>query len=132
MARPTKLTKATIELVCEAIELGATYELAAKYAGISYQTFNEWHKSKPVFSEALERAEGRAALKWLSKIEQQAQDDWRAAAWKLERRYPQQYGKVTHEHVGGGDGSAPIALGIHYFDASAALARLTGGSEGDR
>ena len=34
-------------------------------------------------------------------IEQAAKDGtWQAAAWKLERRYPQEYGKTVQEHQG--------------------------------
>ena len=40
---------------------------------------------------------------WLAKIEQAAnQGHWQAAAWKLERRYPQEYGRTVQnvEHSG--------------------------------
>lgn len=104
MARPSKLTPETLEKIIKAIRGGATYELAAAFAGISYETFNEWRKTKPQFSEALREAEGEAALVWLAKIEQAAASgDWRAAAWKLERRYPRDYGRSVQEqqHSGG-------------------------------
>lgn len=100
MARPTKLTPTTIARIVEAIELGATYELAAASAGVAYETFNEWRKTKPQFSEELHAAEGRAAKKWLAKIEAAAEIDWRAMAWKLERRYPKDYGRTIQEHAG--------------------------------
>lgn len=94
MARPTKYNDQTVSAVVQAIGMGATYELAAQYAGISYETFNTWQKQKPQFSEAVKKAEGEAAVKWLAKIEKAASDgSWQAAAWKLERRYPEQYGR---------------------------------------
>lgn len=104
MARRSKLTPQTQKRILDAIKLGATYELAAKYGGISYETFNEWRKGKPAFSEALAQAEGDGALIWLAKIEKAASDgDWRAAAWKMERRYPDTYGRTVSEqqHSGG-------------------------------
>lgn len=129
MARPSKLTDACQKVVIKAIKLGATYELAAASAGISYDTFNnwmkagreelerrealwaedadtEWAKDLPVqrfveFFEAVKKAEGEAAVVWLQKIEQAAKDgEWQAAAWKLERRYPATYGKRVSEHTG--------------------------------
>lgn len=86
--------------------MGSTYELAASYAGISYQTFLDWQKSKSEFLDTVKLAEGKAAVKWLSVIEQAANDGtWQAAAWKLERRYPNQYGKtVVNNQITGADG----------------------------
>lgn len=100
MARPTKYTPQCVTALTEAIQLGATYELACAYAGISFQTFNAWRKAKPAFSEAVQKAEGTAAVAWLRVIESAAINSWQAAAWKLERRYPQDYGRRVQEHQG--------------------------------
>lgn len=119
MAAPTKFTPETIEQLCNAIRLGATYELAAKSAGISYETFNAWRNGKlpkgtkaadkAQFLQAIEKAEGDGALQWLSKVEEAASNGaWQAAAWKLERRYPGQYGRTVQEHVGKDD--APLTI----------------------
>jgi hypothetical protein len=90
-----------------AILLGATYALAAKYAGISESTFERWRKkaatapdgsSLAVLRDRLRQAEGRAAVGWLAKIEAAANEgDWRAAAYKLERRWPEAYGNRVHK-----------------------------------
>lgn len=101
MARPTKYTPDVVKRITDAIKLGATYELAASYGGISYRTFAEWNEKKPQFSQAIKDAEGEAAVKWLAKIETAASDgQWTAAAWKLERRYPRDYGRTVNEHTG--------------------------------
>lgn len=109
MARPTKLTPDVSKKIVDAIRLGATYELAANYAGINYDTFNEWikkgksgrNKEFSEFSELVRKAEGDAAIGWLAKVEKAASDgDWHAATWKLERRYPRDYGKQLIEHSG--------------------------------
>ncbi len=71
-----------------------------KYAGISFQTFNEWRKAKHEFSDQIESAEGSAAVGWLAKIEKAANDgNWTAAAWKAERRYPQYFGRTDRVEV---------------------------------
>ena len=108
MPRPTKYTPECVNKITQAIRMGATYELAAAYAGVSYDSFNRWMQSKSEFCEAVKLAEGQAALIWLTKIEQAASDgQWQAAAWKLERRYPHQYGRnVTQMEVTGKDGGA--------------------------
>ncbi len=113
MARPTKYTSEIVARIVQAIEIGSTYELAAAYGGISYDTFNEWNKNKIAFSEAVKAAEGRAAVKWLAKIEQAASDgSWQAAAWKLERRYPQSYGRTVQDVNHGGQPDNPVPIVI--------------------
>jgi hypothetical protein len=98
VARPTKYTPQTVERIVKAIELGATYDLACHYAGISYELFRQWMQDRVAFFEAVKEAEGRAALGWLEKIERAAGDgNWQAAAWKLERRYPHLYGRTVQD-----------------------------------
>lgn len=99
--RKTKYTPDTVQRITEAIRLGATYELACGYAGIGVTTFHDWLNAKPEFSQAIKEAEGKGAIGWLAKIEKAASEGtWQAAAWKLERRYPQQYGRQIQEHQG--------------------------------
>jgi hypothetical protein len=102
MPRPTKYTEATIERLEHAIGLGASYVQACGYAGISFQTFNEWRSTNPAFSDRLQKAEAQGVVGWLTKIEKAATDgNWQAAAWKLERRYPADYGRrEAIEHTG--------------------------------
>lgn len=102
MARPTKYTPETVDRICKALRMGATYVLAAGYGGIHYDTFNEWREQYPEFSDRVKAAEADAAVKWLEKIEMAADESWQAAAWKLERRYPQDYGRtvVDQKHSG--------------------------------
>lgn len=55
--------------------------------------------------QAVSKAEGAAVQSWLQVIEDAAaQGNWFAAAWKLERRHPETYGKnvITHQGAGGG------------------------------
>lgn len=108
MPRPTKLTDDTQKRIIQAIELGATYELASQFGGIAYNTFNEWMKAgeraesgaKRDFYEAVKQAEGKAAVKWLLQIEKASAENWQSAAWKLERRYPDTYGRRDIRHSG--------------------------------
>jgi hypothetical protein len=94
-----KYTKERVDIICQAIELGTTYRLAAQAAGIGETTFKDWRRNYPEFDEAIMVAEGRAAMRWLARIEQAAADGvWQAAAWKLERRYPHSYGRRVIEH----------------------------------
>lgn len=103
--RPTKLNAARLESICNAIIAGATYEAAAQYAGIDYQTLRNWMKQGEQdaaqnletgffeFFEALSTANARAQVNFALNIKDAAEKgDWRAAAWMLERRFAKQYG----------------------------------------
>jgi hypothetical protein len=100
-----------------ALAKGASYCIACGYAGISYNTLRRWMKAAEaiadLFEEQIEthpdrvyfdfycdvrRVESYAALKWLEKIDEASQFHWQAAAWKLERRHPNDYGRVVNEN----------------------------------
>ena len=140
--RPLKLSADTQGQLEKAIKLGSTYKLAAAYAGISYATLNNWmNKGKAELErrekgngrlkvgtakwddaqpfvdllEAIKEAEGIAAVQWLAKIEKAASNGaWQAAAWKLERRYPNEYGRtVVDKNV-----SADVKVKLSWGDDS--------------
>lgn len=99
MGRPTKYTPETAKKILEAIRVGTTFRLACAYGGITEETFSQWRKKYPEFSESVKEAVGTAAVSWLAKIEKAASDGtWQAAAWKLERLYPREYGRQVIEH----------------------------------
>lgn len=126
MARPTKLTSDVQKRIVAAIKRGATYKLAAQYGGITYKTFNEWIKQGEdelegefcEFCNAIKKAEGEAAFKWLGVIEAAGKESWQAMAWKLERRYPEDYGRQIQEHTG--KNGTPIEFNITQWQAQRA------------
>ena len=127
MAARQKLTPDVQRRICDAIAIGATYELAAKYGGVAYETFRRWREGNRAFCAALEDAEGRAAIGWLAKIEQAASaGSWQAAAWKLERRYPQDFGRTIQEqhHTGTVVQEHTGALEVHAVDYRHAIRAL--------
>jgi transposase len=94
VARPSKYSPATVAKIVKALGQGASYEVAAAAAGICYETLNTWRKERPEFSEALQAAEAKAEVRWLQQIDKAAKEGtWQAAAWKLERRYPERWAK---------------------------------------
>lgn len=100
VGRPTKYVPETIEKILNAISVGAPFTHACNYAGVHFDTFNEWRKLYPEFSEQVKNAEGKAVIGWLARIEQAAKDgNWTAAAWKLERRFPEDFGKRDRVQV---------------------------------
>ncbi len=95
--RKTKFTPATTEKILEAVRLGATFKMAAEYAGISRTTFHKYVNQgraanpgtkKAEFYENLLAADADGAITNLTVISEAAlRGDWKAAAWRLERRH---------------------------------------------
>jgi transposase len=115
IGRPSKLTEKTKKRLLAALQNGANQDEAARYAGIGESTFYRWMEKGATkkrgqyreFWEAVKRTESEAAMISLDTIRNaEKRGDWRAAAWKLERRFPDKWGKVdrqdvTTEHTGG-------------------------------
>jgi hypothetical protein len=103
IGRPQAFSQEKADRVCEAVRRGMSYKQAAAYAGISYSTLNRWRiegqdeEGAPEFWEfwkSFEQAAGEAAFRNLGYIDEAAsRGDWKAAAWMLERRYPEEWGK---------------------------------------
>ena len=101
MARPTKLTPEVHEAIVDGINAGLTFRLSCARAGVTSATFYNWLKKGEAaqsgalmeFFDAVERAKADSALRLISQITLQAPADWRAAAFILERRFPDDYGR---------------------------------------
>lgn len=94
--RRSKFNNETQKRIIQAIQMGATYEIAAEHAGICRKTLYSWiEKGKTAsrgskhytFLHDFRKAEARAALTSLTTIQKEIQNgDWKAAAWFLDRR----------------------------------------------
>ena len=101
MARPTKLTPEVHEAIVDGINAGLTFRLTCARVGVNPSTFYRWLDTGETaktgryreFYEAVERAKADSALRLVSQITLQAPADWRAAAFILERRFPDDYGR---------------------------------------
>ena len=94
--RPTLLDEGKGEVLLAAIRAGNRLPVAARYAGISPKTFNEWMRRgrgvdgrSPVepyvgLVRAVEQAQAEAEVYALAMIRKAMPRDWRAAAWYLE------------------------------------------------
>lgn len=92
--RSHKRTPEVAKKLLDAIRVGSTFRLACSYAGIDHATFYRWLEKDATLATAVKEAEGAAVVGWLAKIEKAASEgNWQAAAWKLERRYPEDFGR---------------------------------------
>ena len=112
MARRSKINEETKKRIIQAIQMGATYEIAAEHAGICRKTLYSWiEKGKTAnkgsalytFLHEFRKAEARACLTSLTTIQREIQNgDWKAAAWFLDRRagYRRDAAVTNTENVG--------------------------------
>ncbi len=99
LGRPTKFTPETRKKILWALRLGNFRKTAAEYAGISERTLCDWiYKGAEAgsgeyaeFCNDVIEAEQAAEVRALGVIQQAANRDWKAAAWFLERKFPQRY-----------------------------------------
>lgn len=113
--RPTKLTSEVQHRIVQAIQAGNYMETAAAYAGINKTTLYDWLRrgarekerleknsrarmrkaEAPYvkFSNAVEKALAEAEMRDVMIIGKAAAEQWQAAAWRLERKFPQRWGR---------------------------------------
>lgn len=107
MGRRTKLTPDTQENVIKALRAGNSRRDSALYAGISEQTFYSWmargregEALYEEFLEAVEKAEAHSVVRNVAIIQRAAEETWQAAAWWLERKRPDEWGRRQRYDIG--------------------------------
>lgn len=119
MARPTKLNAEIQTRIVAFLGAGAYVETAACAAGVSKQTLYTWlrrgadgDRRYAGFLDAVEKAQSEADLRDLKTIREAAQSGiWQAAAWRLERRHPEQWGRRRVEVTGEDGGPVDVEVG---------------------
>lgn len=103
VGRPVKLTDSVTNRICEIIRAGGYVETAAAVAGISKATYHDWIKrGDPAgvkaadapfrdFRDKVEQAKAEGEATLVTRLAIAAQKDWKAAAWMLERQYPDRW-----------------------------------------
>jgi len=114
--RATKYTKIRAHNICSNIASGNTLRAAALAEGISEATFHRWRNEKADFAKMVEQAIGVSEASLVQKLT--SSEDWRAAAWILERRFPQTWSKKDHidMHVSRSEGLDEIKMMIQQTD----------------
>ncbi|SDY22698.1 hypothetical protein [Thermoactinomyces sp. DSM 45892] len=117
--RPEKLTPEIQQKIVDALRMGNYIETASAFAGIHKSTLYDWLKKGArstdendkyrQFSDAIEKAMAEAEMRDVAVIAQASKDNWQAAAWRLERKYPNRWGRKTQHEISGIDGK-PIEI----------------------
>lgn len=87
-----KYNSKIIREICNNVAKGSSNKDAALLAGISEETFYVWLREKPEFSESLKKAEAKRKATLIGTIFEASKKQWTAAAWYLERVYPNEFG----------------------------------------
>jgi hypothetical protein len=112
--RPRKaLDPGRVERVLQGIKIGLPFVHACARAGISEDTFARWRKQSADFAEAVKSAEAEAIARNVTVIQKAAGTSWQAAAWWLERRYPNEFAKTERLHHAGAEGKE-VTLRVVY------------------
>lgn len=113
--RPTKLTYELIEQIADLVREGNYIETASAVAGIDKNSLYRWLKrgAREVerlaknpklkgkieekiyvdFSDAVKKAMAESEADDLENIKKASREDWKASAWRLERRFPNRWGR---------------------------------------
>lgn len=118
VGRRSKLTAQLQKKICEQIEEGNTFDRACRLCNISDRIFYKWREQGKEakrgkffqFFQAVKRAEERF-IAWHLKVIKDAAEagTWQAAAWILERKYFEEFGRKDRHEVTGKEGG-PIHL----------------------
>jgi hypothetical protein len=89
------------EKLCRIIRAGNYAETAAAACGINRDTLREWIKRGARegagryhdLAVAIDEASGHAEVRAVAIIGKAAETQWQAAAWMLERKHPDRWGK---------------------------------------
>ncbi len=109
--RKTALTPAVRDAICEQLTAGSTLKNAANMAGIHETTLHDWRSrgrqaeadgKRDVYLEFLDRttialAAGKNRL--IGCIAHAAEEQWTAAAWLLERKFPEEFSLKVNDIV---------------------------------
>jgi hypothetical protein len=81
---------------------GMSFRTACAYAGISEDTLWRRRKADPEFAARVEHAIEMFKAKMVTLIVAAAPKNWSAAAWMVERKHPEEFGRqrLDTEHSG--------------------------------
>ena len=131
VGRPVKINPTIQAELVKMIQAGNYMETAAAFVGISISTMRDWirrgereaqrfidePRARPIksetpfleFSAAIKKAQAAAEIRDVIIIGDAARESWQAAAWRLDRKYPEKWGRKDRHEVSGPSGG-PVQI----------------------
>jgi transposase-like protein len=116
MAR-SKYSKDVSEKICALVSQGNYQKVAAACVGISEDTFYKWIKRYPEFAESLKKADALAEAKRVQTILKAGNESWQAAAWYLERKHADRWGRQDRADQTDDETPPPVKVEVVVKDA---------------
>jgi hypothetical protein len=99
--RKTKLTEKLIKNAGDLIKLGNYTTTVCQYLGIDQTTWYRWIREgktarsglKKQFYQTIKESEAHAEIRNVGILQKAVNDDWHAASWYLERKFPERWGR---------------------------------------
>lgn len=85
--------------ICAILNMGCSRKTAAKYVGCSVDTIRNTARRDEQFRTQLRKAESNLEINQLRNIQDAAKKYWQAAAWVLERKYPEHYARRDPKQI---------------------------------
>jgi len=134
--RPSKFNQDIADRVVLMVRAGNYFETAASASGISPVTLRAWLRDGRragrgamfEFAEKVERAQAESEALDVNKLLQHGQKDWRALAWRLERRFPDHWREAKALELSGPDGG-PVQSEVVRYEYRAPKNALLDGDE---
>ena len=102
LGRPrNQLTPAMREAVLTAFRTGADYMTACGLAGTSVGVLSRWLSEDSSFASAVQKGRAEHIQTTLARLRELPAGRWQAAAWELERIYPERFGQGTRPEFSG-------------------------------
>ncbi|MEZ6069380.1 MAG: hypothetical protein R3C10_03705 [Pirellulales bacterium] len=79
--------------ICAILSVGCSRRTAAAYVGCAVSTIARTAEYDPSFDAELRHAESRCEVWHMKNINSASEKNWRASAWALERKFPDEYGQ---------------------------------------
>lgn len=139
MGRNTKFTPELADKIIEALRLGVPQSTAITYGGISDTTYYRWLQEGAEddatpqlrdFRDAVKAARAEAEVRSVAVIQNASRKTWQAAAWFLERSFPQHWARTDRHELTGRDGGA-IELNVDADALESKLRQLIAKRKGD-
>ncbi len=87
------MTDDKIDAILRTVRLGLHPDRAAMAHGVTASTMRNHRRRHPEFATAIKEAEAAAEQGFLGRILKHTDKQWTAAAWMLERRWPERWAK---------------------------------------